>query len=337
MHFPKISVLVVFYKEQNTLVHCFESIASQNYPNIEIVIVNDGSGSLDSYGKRYIKSIKSFTSSAKKSRKKKFSLQGIKNHFSTKYIELPTNHGTLEARRIASYNATGEYSTYIDCDDTFFPDAILTLWQIVQKTNADIVHCSGSCFLEDKLKDEKFIKHEKTINNVYEGELVSTQITESLLNKKHNAFLCTKLFLTQNIQKAFSYIPEVDCCFAEDFLIYYFITLFSKKYVGNNAQIYKYNLHSGITSTTTITNIQRWKKVCSVSSVFTILYSYFDTEIIPNEHKNVIKSLCLTYLKNNLEQFKNTVDDSIKEEAYKVLCDYWGENFVKRVEKDYLK
>lgn len=45
-----------------------------------------------------------------------------------------------------------------------------------------------------------------------------------------------------------------------------------------------------------------------------------------------IKQMCRGYLINNLEQFNKVVAPEIKTEAYAMLCEYWGEDFVKTME-----
>ena len=40
-------------------------------------------------------------------------------------------------------------------------------------------------------------------------------------------------------------------------------------------------------------------------------------------------------LKNNLLQYESVVAPEIQKEAYEMLCDYWGEDFVKKVENFY--
>ena len=41
--YPLISVIVPVYNGQDYLENCIESIEAQNYPNVEIIVVNDGS------------------------------------------------------------------------------------------------------------------------------------------------------------------------------------------------------------------------------------------------------------------------------------------------------
>ena len=39
----KISVIIPVYNTEKYLKRCFDSVIEQNYPNVELVIINDGS------------------------------------------------------------------------------------------------------------------------------------------------------------------------------------------------------------------------------------------------------------------------------------------------------
>ena len=43
MEQPLVSVIVPMYNAQNTIRRCVESICGQSYPNLEILLLNDGS------------------------------------------------------------------------------------------------------------------------------------------------------------------------------------------------------------------------------------------------------------------------------------------------------
>ena len=101
--------------------------------------------------------------------------------------------------------------------------------------------------------------------------------------------------------------------------------------------VYNYSQDSGITSKNQITNLERWEKVCSTSSVFTLIFSYLDEHPFPEDSAPALikelRAICNTYLASNINQLKRLVTPSLQAEAYAILCDYWGEDYVKQVEK----
>ncbi len=113
--YPLISVIVPIYKVENYLPKCIDSILNQEYKNLEIFLVDDGSPDLcgkicDEYA-------------LKDSR--------------IQVIHKP-NGGLSDARNVALNIMTGEYVTFIDSDDYVSPQYISILWKLLNKYKADI-------------------------------------------------------------------------------------------------------------------------------------------------------------------------------------------------------
>jgi Glycosyltransferases involved in cell wall biogenesis len=106
--YPLISVIVPIYKVEKYLSKCIDSILNQEYQNIEIFLVDDGSpDSCGSLCDEYLS----------------------KDH-RIKVIH-KTNGGLSDARNVALDIMTGEYVTFIDSDDFVSSTYILTLWNII--------------------------------------------------------------------------------------------------------------------------------------------------------------------------------------------------------------
>ena len=111
----KISIVTTVYNIENYIKRCLDSLVSQTYKNIEIIIVNDCStdSSMD-----LIKSYKDKR---------------------IKIIEHKENLGAGWARRTGIEAATGEYVITIDGDDWISNDFIEKLVDNAKETDADIV------------------------------------------------------------------------------------------------------------------------------------------------------------------------------------------------------
>jgi len=94
---PLVSVIIPCYNHARYLPEAVESVLNQTYPNIEIIIVNDGS-----------------TDDTETI---------IKKWPSVKYVA-QTNQGLSAARNTGIQNARGEFLSFLDADDYFHPDAI---------------------------------------------------------------------------------------------------------------------------------------------------------------------------------------------------------------------
>ena len=100
---PLVSVAVVTYNQVNFLRECIESILMQDYPNIEIVVADDGSidGTVDL--------LKEYESSGR-------------GRF--KLLLSPTNKGITNNQNLALSGCTGKYIAWIAGDDLMLPSKI---------------------------------------------------------------------------------------------------------------------------------------------------------------------------------------------------------------------
>ena len=114
---PKISIILPVYNAEKYLNRCFDSILSNNYKNLEIIPVNDGS---------------------------KDNSQEIIEKYKNKYPEIfnpihQENQGIGMTRNNGLKKATGEYIMFIDNDDFIDKDYIEKHIKEVEKNNYDIV------------------------------------------------------------------------------------------------------------------------------------------------------------------------------------------------------
>ncbi len=117
-HKTLISVIIPVYNVEEYLRTCLDSIASQTYSNLEIVLVDDGSTDkspsiCDEYQERDSR----FRVIHKK------------------------NGGQSSARNEALDVATGEYISFVDGDDWLESDMYEVLINVINETGADIVAC----------------------------------------------------------------------------------------------------------------------------------------------------------------------------------------------------
>lgn len=121
-----VSIVIPVYNSEKYLSECIDSILSQRYSNIEILIIDDES--------------------------KDNSMQICREYeASDKRIKIlhQKNGGIGKARNTGLKNAVGEYIMFVDSDD-FFPDnnVIYDLVYAAEKTGGDII-CGNYCRLID--------------------------------------------------------------------------------------------------------------------------------------------------------------------------------------------
>ncbi len=116
MNCPKVSIIIPVYKVKDYLEKCLDSVESQTYSNLEIVLIDDGSPDecglmCDRYKEKSNKSVK---------------------------VIHQNNQGLSAARNNGVKESSGEYIVFLDSDDYISEDCIEYLVSLVQKYNCDI-------------------------------------------------------------------------------------------------------------------------------------------------------------------------------------------------------
>lgn len=121
---PLISVIVPIYNVDRYLGRCLNSIISQTYKNIEIILVNDGSTD------------------------NSFSIcQNYQKMYPNISIINQSNQGLSVARNVGIEKATGEYIMFIDSDDWIHSNTINILYKDLIGYKAEIAICGMTkCF-----------------------------------------------------------------------------------------------------------------------------------------------------------------------------------------------
>ena len=115
-----VSVIIPAYNAEKYIGACLDSVISQTYKNIEIVVVNDGSSD------RTKEIIENYAEKDKR----------------IKLISTE-NGGVSRARNIGIDNSKGEFFTFVDADDGLFENAVEILLDTMNETNGDIVTTTG--------------------------------------------------------------------------------------------------------------------------------------------------------------------------------------------------
>ena len=328
----QISVCIPVYNSEKYLLRCLESVKNQDFSGTEIILVNDCSNGTDENGNDFFQIVKKFRKSCK---------------IPVKIVTHSQNKGLLEARRSAVFEASSKYITFLDSDD-FFPEGSLkNLFDAAEESGAEIVQGKVEIIPENVFSDkekERLQKIDKIRNKICFSPLKDEEIIFSFMSVKkngienHSGFVTGKLFTREICAKAFSYLPIIFCTMGEDFVLYTMFTYFAKKYKGIPCVVYSYSCDTGVTSKKTIDTLEKWEKVCSAASAFTVLFNLIKNEPeikMPFECVESIKVQCRRILRNNISQMHTSVPEKLIPEARNMLCDYWGSDFVAEIEKDY--
>ena len=155
---PLISIMMPTYNNAKYIKQAIESIYAQNYDNIEIIVVDDGSTDTTKEILQQYKDIKYF------------------------YIG---HKGISVARNTALENTKGEYIAFLDSDDYWLPNKLNTQMQYFKEhPDCEIVFTKYENFFEnEKLKTNKRAMHEKMMEKFLKQYLPSSIIKKELFEK----------------------------------------------------------------------------------------------------------------------------------------------------------
>ena len=126
-----VSVVVPVYNVEPYLSQCIESLIRQTYPNIEIILVDDGSSdSCPDICDKYA-----------------LTDQRVK-------VIHQKNAGVSAARNAGLRLASGKYIGFVDPDDWVQPDMYASMLDAMQQAQADIAICGYEYFDESGKKDD---------------------------------------------------------------------------------------------------------------------------------------------------------------------------------------
>ena len=212
----KISVIVPVYNTRSFLRRCINSLIYQNYKNVEIIIVDDGSTD-DSLA--------------------------IANEYATsdKRIKVihQANKGQGMARNAGLAEATGDYVAFVDSDDFVHPEIYVRLLALALEYNADVAGCGRTRFYNDKFTFETAPANKKQHDVcLYSGEEATFHLLAVTSDIKPAAW--DKLYKIE----LFKEIRFPDLIF-EDAAIMYRLLLAAKKMVTTKEALYAYYVHEG--------------------------------------------------------------------------------------------
>lgn len=143
----KISVIIPIYNVGDYLSACLESVLHQSYPDLEIILVDDGSTD---------------------------ACPQICDEYAEKDPRIKVIHqkngGLSEARNSGLKIATGEFISFVDSDDLLSRDFYQRLIDIILKYDADIAECGFYKFEDEDEFVTKEFHHRQDSEVLYETE-----------------------------------------------------------------------------------------------------------------------------------------------------------------------
>lgn len=219
-----VSVIVPVYNAEKYLDKTIDSILSQIYTNLEVILFDDGS--------------------------KDKSLE-ICNNYKEKDNRVKVFHkengGVSSARNLGLDNAKGDYVCFCDSDDIFEKNMVETLVEIIQREKVSMVMCGIALFPKGK-KKTRLTTHEGKVLDIEESE----DLEEALFSPIFNfSSVANKIFLREHID-SIRFIEGID--WGEDqIFVQEFLLKHPKLYVIDE-NLYNYHMENSTLSVRLLQN-----------------------------------------------------------------------------------
>lgn len=281
----KVSIILPVYNVEQYIKKCLESIQQQTYPNLEVIIVNDGATD---------KSVEYCEQICK-----------IDSRFSVTHKE---NGGLSDARNVGIDKAKGDYLIFVDSDDFVSQDMVSYLVSSMENNEADIAICDPAHYYSDRQNNDLNIFYPASSVKVYEK-------TEALCEMFYQKSFLVSAWAKIYKKELFDDIRFPVGKLFEDSAVMYLLFEKCEKIVYSNAKLYAY-VHRDNSITTkkfsdkdldildisnTILdhysgNFRVYKAAVSykVSACFRILLNSFS-----EKKYNQIQKDCMTYILRN--------------------------------------
>ena len=141
-----VSIIVRTKDRPKLLKSALQSIADQTYGPIEVVLVNDGGCDLDIE-----------------------ELKGILGDIALNYIRLEKNTGRAHAGNVGIKSAKGEYIGFLDDDDEFYPEHLVTLVSSLEHNDYEVA------YTDSLMVYKGYDPHTHEFNNEVKKEIAFSQ------------------------------------------------------------------------------------------------------------------------------------------------------------------
>lgn len=212
-----ISVIVPIYQVEDYLIECLDSIINQEYTNLEIILVDDGS----------------------KDKCPKICDDYKLKDNRIKVIHKP-NGGLSDARNAGLEIAKGKYICFVDSDDVLNKNFIMTLYNNIKTTDADISICDFlsiktiSDISDDNITNNlKLYTKEEILNDFYKKQSLRLVLAWNKLYKRE---------IWNNIRYPKGKVHE------DEFVIHYILDNINKLVISDSKLYYYRQRENSITS-----------------------------------------------------------------------------------------
>lgn len=247
MTIPSISVIVPVYNAAPYLERCINSILSQTFTDLELILIDDGaednSGAIcDTFAARDSRVV----------------------------VRHCANQGVSKARNEGLSIASGKFISFVDSDDYLDLSAYEKLFALAMQRNAQVVWCDFTQFTD---KGQQF-----RLKSFEEGKDKHTTLSNLITYGPNGGSLWNYLLIDSTLIKAHSLRFPAQYKIGEDFWFGFRVHVFSQESAKVNESLYFYNIGnpSSLTHNAVPASDMMWWNCLCESYVFLNEQGLFD-------------------------------------------------------------
>lgn len=282
-----VSIIVPVYNVEQYLKDCLDSILQQSYPNIEIIIINDGStdGSKEA--------VIPFLSDKR-----------------VKYIE-QENKGLSGARNTGLKSALGKYIVFVDSDDYIEKNMLKEVVFLMKTYSLDLVRFNGISFVEElneTFKEGNYdFSHRLEENKLYKEE--SLDLNRRTFSSSVCLYITTRELISKNQLVFYENVLHEDELFTAQ------VFLHTKRMMYKNVSYY----HRRYRSNSIMTDLSSEKKEQSFDS-YRVLFNELEKMMKSNNNTESQKKFIKRQMISIYSGLKNSqINENKKKKVLKKI------------------
>lgn len=255
-----ISVIIPVYNVENYIDECIQSVLTQNFANMEVLCVEDGSSD---------DSLQRLKMLARKDSR-------------IRIIVHDTNKGLSEARNTGLRQAKGKYVLFVDSDDCLVSNAVKSLYDKAEENCVDIVYFDYIKFYDSGFKKKG---SNKRIWKKYDGLYTGKEFFCMMLKDEQYKCEACRQFLRRDflVEHQITFLPGI---LHEDNLFSFYTAMEAQRVCNLNKELYYYRQREH--------SIMQTKNIKRAQSMFVILgqiYVYWKTHSFTDDESYYIGKL----------------------------------------------
>lgn len=274
----KVTIVVPVYNVSEFLNECIDSLVSQTYVNLEIILINDGS--TDNSG-------------------------SICDDYASKDNRIrvihQTNKGVSSARNAGLQVATGDYVTFVDPDDWVELSAIKNMVDLIEHHDVD---CVRTTYYENR--GAKQAAHSLKIRNGLYEVVDRYELLASFIRGEEGCYVVLLMMKKELVHRIGGFVKNIPIM--EDKIFYVNLVLAAETILISNVVTYHYRVNLDSASRASVHYLRNAKSVIEVNHI--IISSLKKASFEASELISLTNLTHVNIIANYMFQFYKNVHDS---------------------------